>query len=248
MHESLHLLACYNILGAKPAGAGVGSDARTPLAHHKPWAIVCWAAGQFAPWLARWLGGLADGAPTTTPETRVLKRTVISIYGDRGAPCICEMLCSGLVPPCPASPNKASPKQKIAGRKKKEKKKEIGAAFRKSRSMMKMTCMVFFPAGDGGVVEVCRKLTPHSILSKPRCGVVCMVGVREHGTAEYMWIYLDSWSNSHLPHDVSTTKPHNHTTYEGIPAPAVAPPCPPRETSQIAPMMRPGAVVSPRPH
>jgi hypothetical protein len=43
--------------------------------------------------LAGWLAGRAGGralAPTTTAETRVLKRTVISIYGDRGAPCICE--------------------------------------------------------------------------------------------------------------------------------------------------------------
>lgn len=116
MHASLHLLACYNILGAKPAGAGVGSGAHIPLAHHKPRAIARWAAGQFARWLAGWAGGLADGAPTTTAETRVLKRTVISIYGDRGAPCIYEMLCSNLVPPCPASPNKASPKEKRAGR------------------------------------------------------------------------------------------------------------------------------------
>lgn len=92
-------------------------------------------------------------------------------------------------------------------------------------------------------MDVCRKLTPHSILSKPQCG---MVGVRGYDTAEYMWIYLDSWSNSHIPQDVSTTKLHDHT-HEGIPAPAVAPPCPPRETSQIAPMMRPGAVLSPHP-
>lgn len=41
--------------------------------------------------------------------------------------------------------------------------------------------------------------------------VVVSVGVRGYYTAEYMWIYLDSWSNSHLRHDVSTTKPHNHT-------------------------------------
>ena len=52
MHASLHLLACYNILGAKPAGAGVGSGAHIPLAHYKPRAIARWAAGQFAGWLA----------------------------------------------------------------------------------------------------------------------------------------------------------------------------------------------------
>lgn len=138
MHASLYLLACYNILGAKPAGAGagVGSGAHIPLAHHKPRAIARWAAGQFARslagWLAGWAGGLADGAPTTTAETRVLKRTVISIYGDRVAPCICEMLCSNfLVLRAPPAPTRQVPRKKGRAKKRKRKKKSA----RRSRNL-----------------------------------------------------------------------------------------------------------------
>lgn len=56
-------------------------------------ALGGWAARSLGWSLAGWLAGRAGGralAPTTTAETRVLKGTVISIYGDRGAPCICE--------------------------------------------------------------------------------------------------------------------------------------------------------------
>jgi hypothetical protein len=92
---------------------------------------------------------------------------------------------------------------------KKEKKKEIGAPSTKSRGMMKMTCIVFLrPEMEGW--RMCAGSSPHIPYSvRPRCG---MVGVRGYDTTEYMWIYLDSWSNSHLPHDVSTTKTaHPHT-------------------------------------
>lgn len=149
MHRciSLHVIIS---LGAKLAGAGVGSGAHIPLAHHKPPRAI-------APWAAGWLGGLASGRSNhhrrdPCPEANSnlhLRRSRSSLHLLK----CCALTWFLRAPP---APTRQVPRKKGQGEKK-EKKKEIGAApFTKSRGMMKMTCIVFLSGRrwrSGGCVQ-----------------------------------------------------------------------------------------------
>ena len=76
----------------------------------------------------------------------------------------------------PRQPQQGKSQGKKAGRKK-EKEKRNRRGVHEISGYDENDLHSFSPAGDGGVVDVCRKLTPHSILSKPRCGIGWCKGV-----------------------------------------------------------------------